>query len=253
MQARTVLHDYLRVNAAVNALRCCEREVNCLDGENKDWSVQKDGDGIVERAAIIDAIRSGDIKLAMETFERALEHVQAKVDEAERQSMQHDLKVQQLIELIRQRSPDALATAQQLASNIMDEPIRLQELEETLALLAYSKPEESPFKEVLSLARREKLALEINAMLLRAQTGQTEPRLATMIKHIIHSHLKHDELPDILRSVVFDPINDLTSPVGKNAFQLKLAAPSESINVLDRSPVLCSFNISDAELSEEGS
>ena len=66
---------------------------------------------------------------------------------------------QQLIELIRDgRVEDALKFAsEQLAERGEEEPSVLEELERTLALLAFEDPSQSPFADLLSLSHRQKV------------------------------------------------------------------------------------------------
>ena len=66
---------------------------------------------------------------------------------------------QQLIELIRYgRVEDALKFAsEQLAERGEEEPSVLEELERTLALLAFEDPSQSPFADLLSLSHRQKV------------------------------------------------------------------------------------------------
>ena len=66
---------------------------------------------------------------------------------------------QQLIELIREgRVEDALKFAsEQLAERGEEEPLVLEELERTLALLAFEDPSQSPFSDLLSHSHRQKV------------------------------------------------------------------------------------------------
>ena len=66
---------------------------------------------------------------------------------------------QQLIELIRDgRVEEALKFAsEQLAERGEEEPLVLEELERTLALLAFEDPSQSPFSDLLSLSHRQKV------------------------------------------------------------------------------------------------
>ena len=66
---------------------------------------------------------------------------------------------QQLIELIREgRVEDALKFAsEQLAERGEEEPVVLEELERTLALLAFEDPSQSPFSDLLSHSHRQKV------------------------------------------------------------------------------------------------
>ena len=70
---------------------------------------------------------------------------------------------QQLIELIREsRVEEALKfTSEQLAERGEDDSGVLEELERTMALLAFEEPANSPFSDLLSTSHRQKVELII--------------------------------------------------------------------------------------------
>ena len=71
------------------------------------------------------------------------------------------LQQQQLIELIREsKIEDALKFAsEQLAERGEESDLVLEELERTLALLAFEDPEKSPYGDLLSYSHRQKVSL----------------------------------------------------------------------------------------------
>merc|ERR1712154_676081 len=79
------------------------------------------------------------------------------------------LQQQQLIELIREsRVEDAIRfSSEQLAERGEEDPSVLEELERTMALLAFEEPMNSPFADLLSHSHRQKVASELNSSLLR--------------------------------------------------------------------------------------
>ena len=81
------------------------------------------------------------------------------------------LQQQQLIELIRENKvEEALKFAsEQLAEKGEESELVLEELERTLALLAFEDPEKSPYGDLLSYSHREKVASELNAAILKAE------------------------------------------------------------------------------------
>ena len=81
------------------------------------------------------------------------------------------LQQQQLIELIREsKVEEALKFAsEQLAEKGEESELVLEELERTLALLAFEDPEKSPYGDLLSYSHREKVASELNAAILKAE------------------------------------------------------------------------------------
>ena len=70
------------------------------------------------------------------------------------------LQQQQLIELIREsRVEDAIRfSSEQLAERGEEDPAVLEELERTLALLAFEDPHQSPFSDLLSHSHRQKVS-----------------------------------------------------------------------------------------------
>merc|ERR1711997_549171 len=91
------------------------------------------------------------------------------------------LQQQQLIELIREsRVEDAIRFAsEQLAERGEEDPSVLEELERTMALLAFEEPLNSPFADLLSHSHRQKVASELNSSLLRAaHIHPVHPKLA---------------------------------------------------------------------------
>eukprot|EP00095_Tigriopus_kingsejongensis_P007788 snap_masked-scaffold370_size193435-processed-gene-0.6 protein:Tk07788 transcript:snap_masked-scaffold370_size193435-processed-gene-0.6-mRNA-1 annotation:"AGAP000951-PB" len=101
------------------------------------------------------------------------------------------LQQQQLIELIREsRVEEALKFASdQLAERGEEDPAILEELERTMALLAFENPEQSPFADLLSLSHRQKVASELNAALLKAENADhSQPKLGGILKLLLWSH-----------------------------------------------------------------
>lgn len=100
------------------------------------------------------------------------------------------LQQQQLIELIREsRVEEALKFAsEQLAERGEEDPAILEELERTMALLAFENPEQSPFANLLSASHRQKVASELNAALLKAENAEySQPKLAGLLKLLLWS------------------------------------------------------------------
>lgn len=96
----------------------------------------------------------------------------------------------QLIELIRTGNvEEALTFAQtKLAEASEDMPEVLGELERTLALLAFEKPEKSPFANLLEQSNRQKIASELNAAILRSERcTDSTPKVLYLLKLIVWS------------------------------------------------------------------
>jgi hypothetical protein len=102
-----------------------------------------------------------------------------------------------LIELIREgKIEDALRFAQKnIAEAGETNPEVLNELERTLALLAFEKPQNSPFADLLEQTHRQKIASELNAAILRIEHKQNQnPRIQNVLKLILwaQQHFKDD-------------------------------------------------------------
>lgn len=139
--------------------------------------------GMDSRIKIRDAIQSGKISDAT-----AMVHtLHPELLDDDRYLFFH-LQQQQLIELIREsRVEEALKFASdQLAERGEEDPLVLDELERTLALLAFEDPSQSPFADLLSHSHRQKVASELNAAILKAEHAEyTQPKMATALKLLL--------------------------------------------------------------------
>ncbi|XP_034116402.1 glucose-induced degradation protein 8-B homolog [Drosophila nasuta] len=110
----------------------------------------------------------------------------------------------QLIELIRAgKVEEALAFAQSKLSESGEE-IRF-ELERTLALLAFEKPQESPFADLLEQSYRQKIASELNAAILRCEHSEdSTPKMMFLLKLILWAQSKLDK-----RSISYPSMKNL--------------------------------------------
>ncbi|XP_065163726.1 glucose-induced degradation protein 8 homolog [Atheta coriaria] len=101
-----------------------------------------------------------------------------------------------LIELIRNnRVEEALSFAQSHLSEAGEaDPSVLEELERTVALLAFEEPLNSPFGDLLQPAHRQKIASEVNAAILRMEHQEcTMPKISTLLKLILWSQSELDK------------------------------------------------------------
>jgi hypothetical protein len=105
-----------------------------------------------------------------------------------------------LIELIREQKIDeALKFAQEQLS-VDEEYLELNELERTLALFAFDKPEDSPYSDLLRVSHRQQLASEVNETILKEQSGSAEsskPHLVNLVKLMLwtQSELEKKKIP----------------------------------------------------------
>lgn len=104
------------------------------------------------------------------------------------------LQLQQLIELIREhRTEEALEFAQtSLCERGEESPECLSDLEKALALLAFEKPEESPFSDLLCPAQRHKVWSRVNAAIMEYENKESVPCLTKLIKLLIWSEAQLD-------------------------------------------------------------
>ncbi|KNC23697.1 hypothetical protein FF38_01381 [Lucilia cuprina] len=101
----------------------------------------------------------------------------------------------QLIELIRVgKIEDALTFAQNKLSEAGEHtPEVLSELERTLALLAFEKPQDSPFAYLLEQSHRQKIASELNAAILKCEhSADSTPKIMFLLKLIMWAQSKLD-------------------------------------------------------------
>ncbi len=114
-----------------------------------------------------------------------------------------------MIELIRDHMvEEALKFAQEQLS-VDGDYLQLPELERTLSLLAFDKPESSPYSDLLHSSHRQQLASEVNEAILKEQSGEGEaskPKLVTLIKLLLWTQNELDR-----KKVKYTKINDLTS------------------------------------------
>ncbi|KAJ3184128.1 Glucose-induced degradation complex subunit [Irineochytrium annulatum] len=97
------------------------------------------------------------------------------------------LQQQKLIEYIRAgRITEALEFAQdELAPRGEENPEFLEELERTMALLAFEDFEKSPVADLLDYSQRQKTASELNAAILTSQCQEKDPKLPSLLKMLI--------------------------------------------------------------------
>lgn len=114
-----------------------------------------------------------------------------------------------LIELIRAgKIEEALTFAQtQISEAGESNPEVLNELERTLALLAFEKPQHSPFADLLDQTHRQKVASELNAAILKIeQQEQSSPRMINILKLILWGQTELDK-----KNVKYPKMRDLAT------------------------------------------
>ncbi|RWS08921.1 C20orf11-like protein [Dinothrombium tinctorium] len=121
------------------------------------------------------------------------------------------LQQQQLIELIREQKVEEALKFSQEQLSVDEEFLDLPELERTLALLAFDKPENSPFADLLQVSHRQQLASEVNEAILKEQSGSAEvekPHLVTLLKLLLWTQSELER-----KKIKFPKMTDLTNAV----------------------------------------
>lgn len=147
-------------------------------------------DSLDNRIKIREAIQRGDMEEAVSLTNKLNPEI---LDT--NQLLYFHLQQQRLIELIREKDiVSAVEFAQnQLAEQGQESSNFLEELEQTMALLAFENPEDSPFGELLHPAQRQKVASELNAAILEAEYRKTQPKLANILKLLLWTQEELDK------------------------------------------------------------
>ncbi|ORX93435.1 hypothetical protein K493DRAFT_284705 [Basidiobolus meristosporus CBS 931.73] len=145
---------------------------------------------IEDRMNIRNAVHSGDIGEAVER----VNDLDPEILDTNPKLFFH-LQQQRLIELIRKGNVDeALEFAQEeLAPRGEENPEMLQELEQTMALLAFEDLNKSPVGELLDHTHRQKTASELNAAILTSQSQDKDPKLPGLLKMLVWAQNQLDE------------------------------------------------------------
>ncbi|KDD74796.1 hypothetical protein H632_c1067p0 [Helicosporidium sp. ATCC 50920] len=138
--------------------------------------------GASARTEIRRAVQQGDIERAVD----AVNDLDASVLEAD-PGLFFQLQRQRLIELVRAGDPAAaLAFAQEFVAPLAaDDPRLLEDLEQTVALLLFQQPADSPMAALLSEGQRRRTAGELNAAVLRAQSRAPEASLLRLLQLLL--------------------------------------------------------------------
>ena len=160
-------------------------------------------DSLEKRMKITNAVHDGDISNAI----YLVNSVYPDILDSNPQLYFH-LQQQKLIELIRKRDIEgALDFAQtHLADRGMENPGFLEELERTMALLAFEDPESSSFCDLLNSSQRQKVASELNAAILEEEDCNSSTKMAELIKLLIWSQRELDK-----HKVTYDKMTDIVN------------------------------------------
>ena len=135
-----------------------------------------------EQIKIRDAVEVGNIQEAIEL----VNDVDPEILDTDSRLFFH-LQQQQLLELVRHGDTErVLAFAQsELSARGEENPEFLDELEQTLALLAFEDPNACPFSDLLQHSQRLKVVSELNAAILASQDQEASSKLSTLMKLVL--------------------------------------------------------------------
>jgi len=168
-----------------------------------------DQDTIEERIKIREAIQAGHIQEAISL----INSLNPELLDNNKYLYFHLLQ-QHTIELIRDKNfAEALDFAQtHLAEKGMENSDMLPEIECTLALLAFDKPETSPYGELLNTSQRQKVASEVNSALLEMEDEESTSKLSSLLKLLLwaqdeldRSKVKYPKLTNLVNGTLQDP------------------------------------------------
>lgn len=158
-----IVFDYLATEGYMDAARAFARET----GTTPDMDLSSIGD----RNALRESIEKGQVQEAI--------HRLAEIDPGilrDNQDVAFALKQQALLEMIRAGEDMAAALAyaqQELAPAAADNPVFLEDLEHTMALLAFEDGTASPVGHLLDPAQRRRTACSLNRAMLQRQLQQS--------------------------------------------------------------------------------
>ncbi|CAN4084010.1 unnamed protein product [Withania somnifera] len=145
---------------------------------------------ITDRMAVKKAVQSGNVEDAIEK----VNDLNPEILDTNPQLFFH-LQQQRLIELIRNgKIEEALEFAQEeLAPRGEENQTFLEDLEKTVALLAFEDVSKCPVGELLDVSQRLKTASEVNAAILTSQSHEKDPKLPSLLKMLIWAQNQLDE------------------------------------------------------------
>ncbi|KAH8511933.1 hypothetical protein Peur_053510 [Populus x canadensis] len=145
---------------------------------------------ITDRMAAKKAVQCGNVEDAIEK----VNDLNPEILDTNPQLFFH-LQQQRLIELIRNgKVNEALQFAQEeLAPRGEEDHSFLEELERTIALLAFEDVSNCPVGDLLDISQRLKTASEVNAAILTSQSHEKDPKLPSLLKMLLWAQNQLDE------------------------------------------------------------
>ncbi|XP_031249245.1 protein GID8 homolog isoform X2 [Pistacia vera] len=149
---------------------------------------------ITDRMAVKKAVQCGNVEDAIEK----VNDLNPEILDTNPQLFFH-LQQQRLIELIRNgKVEEALEFAQEELAprgeeNSFLQQSFLEELERTVALLAFEDVSNCPVGDLLDISQRLKTASEVNAAILTSQSHEKDPKLPSLLKMLVWAQNQLDE------------------------------------------------------------
>jgi hypothetical protein len=149
------------------------------------------------------SVEKGDIQKAIETTN----DLDSSILDTNPELFFH-LQLQQLLEYIREGNVEqALIFAQNELSARGEENSKfLDEIESSLALLAYEDPSTSPFHGLLQHSQRLKVVSELNSAILNNQGEEESSRLSVLMKLVLWAQNQLDK-----KNITYPKLTDITS------------------------------------------
>lgn len=178
--------DFFEVEGYYDAAEKFAQECSNLSGQLSDDTVTS----MRQRAQIRSCITDGNIDRSIQLIN---EYNPAVLDHNQR--LFFALQQQKLVELIRcERLEEALEFAQEdLAPLAEENPEFLEQLERTMALLAFDLKANEAVVEVLNPLNRQRVAHQVNEALLEASGREKESRLVSVLKLLAWGQTKLQE------------------------------------------------------------
>jgi len=189
-----IVMNYLVIEGYKDAAECFQQESGTDPGI--------DLSTISDRMAIRSAIQQGCIEDGIER----VNDLNPEILDSNAQLYFH-LQQQRLIELIRKgQINEAIQFAQEeLAPQGEENPQFLEELERTMALMAFEDTSKSPLSSLLDSSQRQKTASELNAAILTSLSQEKDPKLPILLKMLKWAQTQLDE------KLIYPHINNLTT------------------------------------------
>ncbi|KAI6186868.1 LisH [Aphelenchoides besseyi] len=177
-QIKTLLMDYFVSEGFEDAARSLADEL----GHEYKPDEYRESCHLTERNEIREAVQNGDLDKAIDLIKKICPNLLE-----ENKTLNFDLLRQKLVELIRnEKVEEALEFSQKHLVDMSNHTSeQLQKLEQTYALLAFNKPDTSPFGFLMHANQRMSLASEINSALLAEFKSTPVSRLEFMKQQMV--------------------------------------------------------------------